>query len=242
MTAIPSWLGATSLQGAQAGQVNQFLGAHAVTYLYAATQKAAQSTAGSGAVNSNGVWMAQSFSTAVGQTAVGRVVLTLAVTGSPAPLVVNLYANSGGAPTGSALVSASVPREFLTGSPAALSIPLPATVTASTTYWIVTTAVGDPSNLHSWSKSNQTSGASTSANGTTWAAQTYGLLYQVYDQTASGSLTHTWEDAGARWTGMGYNATSQVTGLREYTVAQASGYIQANRTLTYSGTLLIGVA
>jgi len=242
VTGIPSWLGATSGQGAQAGQVNQFLGTHAITYLYAGVQRAAQSTAGSGAVNSNSLWIAQSFATASGQTAIGRAVLTLAVTASPAPLTVGLYANSAGAPTGSALVSASVPKEFLTGSATALSIPLPATVTASTTYWIVTTAVGDPSNLYSWSKSNQTSGASTSANGTTWAAQTYGLLYQVYDQTVSGGLAHTFEDSGARWTGLTYNASSLPTKSQEYTVAQSSGYIQANRTLSYSGTSLTGVA
>lgn len=242
MTGIPSWLGATSGQGAQAGQVNQFLGSHPSTFVYAAVQRAAQNTAGAGAVNSNSLWIAQSFATASGQTAIGRVVLTLAVTGSPAPLTVGLYANSAGAPTGAALVSVAVAKEFLTGTPAALSIPLPATVTASTTYWIVATAVGDVSNFFSWSKSNQVTGASTSANGTVWAAQAYGLLYQVYDQSASGSLTHTFEDSGARWTGLGYNASSQVSKLQEYTVAQSSGYIQSNRTLSYSGTLLTGVA
>lgn len=240
MTGIPTWLGATSGQGAQAGQVNQFLGSHPSTFVYAGVQRAAQNTAGAGAVNSNSLWIAQSFATASGQTAVGRVALTLAVTGSPVPLTVGLYANSAGAPTGSALVSVSVPKEFASGT--ALSIPLPATVTASTTYWIVATAVGDVSNFYSWSKSNQVTGASTSANGTTWAAQAYGLLYQQYDQSASGNLTHAFEDSGVRWTGMGYNASNQVTKLQEYTVAQSSGYIQSNRTLSYSGTLLTGVA
>lgn len=235
------WLGATAGAAPAAAQVNQFVFAHAFTPLYAAVQKAAQSTAGSGAVNSNSLWIAQSFATAAGQTAVGRVVLTLAVTGSPAPLIVGLYANSAGAPTGSALVSAPVPQEFLTGSAATLSIPLPASVTASTTYWIVTAAVGDPSNLYAWSKSNQTSGASTSTNGTTWSAQTYGLLYQVYDQATSGTLTHTWEDSGARWTGMAYTS-NKLTSVQEYTVAQSSGYVGSSRALTYSGTSLIGVA
>lgn len=242
MTGIPSWLGATANSATQAGQVNQFLGAHAATLLYAATIQASQTVIGSGAVNSNSTWIAQSFATGSGQTAIGRVNLSLSVTGSPSPLTVGLYANSAGAPTGSALVSTVVPREFLTGSASGLSIPLPATVAASTTYWIVTQAVGDPSNFFSWYKSNQVAGASTSANGTAWAAQAYGLLYVVYDQTATGQLTHTWEDSGARWTGLVYNAGNQVTGLQEYTVAQASGYIQANRTLTYSGSLLTGVA
>lgn len=241
MTGIPSWLGAAAGQSALAGQVNQFLGAHAVTFVYTGVQRAAQSTAGTGAVNSNSLWIGQSFATAAGQTAVGRVVLTLAETGAPAPLTVSLYATLSGAPTGSPLVSTVVPREFLTGTAAALSIPLLATVTASTTYWIVTTAVGDPSDLYSWSKSNQTSGASTSTNGTTWTAQTYGLLFQVYDQSTSSGLVHTFEDAGARWTGLSYNTSNQITRVQEYTAAQASGYIQANRALSYSGALLTGV-
>lgn len=241
MTGAPAWQGATAGQPPLAAQANQFLGPHAATLVYAGTQQAAQSTAGSGAVNSNGLWIAQSFTTGAGQAAVGRVVLTLAVTGSPAPLTVGLFANSGGAPAGSALVSAAVPREFLTGTAAALSIPLPAAVIASATYWIVAAAVGDASDYFSWSKSNQASGASTSPDGITWTAQTYGLLFQVYDQTATGSLTHTFEDSGARWTGLEY-VSGQVTGLQEYTAVQASGYAESNRVLSYSGTLLTGVA
>ena len=241
MSVVPAWLGATAGSPAQAGQVNQFLGAHPSTILYAAVQQAAQNTAGAGAQNSNGTWIAQSFTTGAAQTALGRVVLTLAETGSPAPLTVSLYANSGGNPSGSALVSTVVPKEFLSGSAAALSIPLPATVTALTTYWLVTQAVGSVGNLYSWSKSNQVTGCSTSATGTSWTAQAFGLLYQVYDQAGSGNLTHTWEDAGARWTGLTYTA-NQISGLVEYTAAQASGYIEANRALTYSSGQLVGVA
>lgn len=240
MTGTPAWNGATAGSPPLAAQINQFLGPHAATLLYQGTQQAAQNTAGAGAVNSNSLWIAQSFATTGGQASVGRAVLTLAVTGTPTPLTVGLYANAAGAPTGSALVSVAVPAEFLTGAPAALSIPLPAAVTASTTYWIVTTAVGDVSDYFSWSKSNQVSGASTSPDGITWTAQAYGLLFQIYDQTVTGALAHTFEDAGARWTGLGYTS-SQLAKLQEYTAAQASGYVESNRTLSYSGTLLTGV-
>lgn len=242
MTGIPSWLGATSGQAAQAGQVNQFLGAHAATFLYAATLRAQAATAGSGSFGSNGQWLAQSFTTASGQTSVGRVVLTLAVTGSPAPTAISIYASSGGLPTGSALVSTNLPLEFVAGTASAVSIPVPCTVTASTQYWIVMNSVGSTGNQFSWSVNNVGSGAAVSFNGTTWSTQTFGLMYQMYDQTATGALTHTWEDSGARWTGAGYSAANQLTNLREYTAAQASGYVEANRTLTYSGTSLIGVA
>ena len=47
----PTWLGATTGYNAYAGQVNQFLATHAVTYLYAGAEQASQGTAGSGGVN-----------------------------------------------------------------------------------------------------------------------------------------------------------------------------------------------
>ena len=242
MSAIPSWLGATAGQPAQAGQANQFLGAHPATYLYAAALQVQANTAGSGSQGTSTQWLAQSFTTAAAQTAVGRVVLQLAVTGSPSPGTVSIYASSGGLPTGSPLVSTALPKEFVGGSAAAVSIPLPLTVTASTQYWIVVSEVGSAGNLFSWSQNNVGSGAATSTNGTSWTAAAYGLMYQVYDQSASGLLTHTWEDAGARWTSLGYNGTSQLTALKEYTAAQSSGYLQSARALTYSGSLLTGIA
>ena len=65
---IPTWLGATASQPAAAGQVNQFLGAHPNTFLYAATLQAQANTAGSGSFGSNGQYLAQSFTTGAAQT------------------------------------------------------------------------------------------------------------------------------------------------------------------------------
>lgn len=240
----PVWLAATAGQPAKAGQINQFLGAHASTLIYTGVQRAAQSTAGAGAVNSNGLYIAQSIATAAGQTAVGRIVLTLAVTGTPAPLTVSLQANVAGAPSGTPLVTTLVPREFLSGTPNATLIPLPATgLTASTTYWIVANAVGDASNYYSWSKSNQVAGTSTSANGTTWTAQAYGLLYQVYDQTPVQPLVNTWEDGGARWTAFAYDTSGRPSVIAEYTAGQsATGYATSLRSLAYTGGFLTGLS
>lgn len=242
MTGIPIWLGATAGQATQAGQISQFLGAHAATYLYAGTLHAQANTAGSGSSGSNGQWLAQSFTTASGQTQVGRVVLTLALAGSPAPTTIGIYASSGGLPTGSALASTPLPKEFVPGTATAISIPVPCTVTALTQYWIIMSAAGSSGNQYSWSLNNVGSGAAISTNGTTYTSQAFGLMYQMFDQTVTGNLTHIWEDAGARWTYAGYNSSNQITKLEEYTVGQASGYIEANRTLTYSGSSLIGVA
>lgn len=241
--AVP-WQAATAGQSALAGQVNQFLVSHAVTYVYTGNQQAAQSTAGAGGVASNGTWIAQSFATASGQTTTGYVIVTAKVTASPAPWAVSIQANSAGAPSGTALVSAAVPKEFLTSSAAAQAVMLPVTgLTASTTYWVVAQAVGDVSNFFTWSKSNQVTGTSTSTNGTTWTPQAFGLLYKVFDATAVMPVAGTWEDSGSRWTALAYNGSGALTGIEEYTVGSAAnGYTASSRSLTYTTGLLTGVA
>lgn len=240
--ATPAWIGASTGQPQLAAHVNQFLGAHAASLVYTGASISSQTTAGSGGVNSNGLWVAQSFTTGTA-TALGRARLTLGYTGSPNPLTLSLYANSGGAPTGSALTSTVVPANCLTAAGAAVSVPLPAGLTPSSTYWLVVPAVGDGSDFYTWSKSNQTSGASTSANGATWTAQTYGLLFSCFDQSPIPPLTHTWEDSGARWTTLTGNTDNQPTSLQEYTVAQGAGqYVYSSRAMTYAGGSLASIA
>lgn len=239
--ATPNWIGATVAQPPLAAQVDQFLGTHAITYLYTGASGGGQTTLGSGSVNSNGLYIAQSF-TAVANYNLGRVVLAFStVTGSPTvPTTVSIQTSSGGAPSGTALVTTTVPPQFLVSN---VSIPVPCALTSGAVYWIVLAAVGDGSDYVSWLKTNQTSGASTSTNGTSWTAQTYGLYYAVWDQETFLPLTHTWEDGGARWTAELYTGVNELSSLREYTVAQGAGqYVSSSRALTYSGTSLVSVA
>lgn len=246
MTAVPAWLGATAGQPTLAGSVNQFLGTHTSQYLYAGALQASQTTVGSISVNTVGQWLAQSFTTGASQTTVGYVTVplrTATTSGSSLPpTTLSIYANSGGAPTGSPLISVTVTAEYaFNASLSTLAIyPLPLTgLTASTEYWLVTPSAGTSGNHFNWYKSNQTSGASLSTNGTSWTAQTYGFLYAIYDQTASGLMTATWEDSGARWTVLTYNSLSQISTLAEYTVGQTTaGYTQGLRTLSYSNAQL----
>lgn len=247
-----NWLAAAPGPLPLAQQVNQFLVSHPTMYLYTGTQTAQQITAGATSTSSNSLWLAQSFATAVGQTAVGYVTVPITTTSTSgtalAPTTLSLYANSGGAPTGSALVSTTLTAEyanFASGGTATVLVdyPLPVTgLTASTTYWLVLHSTAS-TGFYTWYRSNQVTGASTSSNGTTWAAQAYGFEYQISDQTASGALQLTWEDAGARWTWSNFNALAQLTQYAEYTVAQgANAYVQSTRTLTYSSGLLTKVA
>ena len=238
----PAWIGASTSSPPLAAQINQFLGAHQATYLYTGASLGGQATAGSGAVNTNGLYVAQAFTPGSNQSP-GRFLLTLAVTGSPAPLTLSIQTNIAGAPSGTALATTKVPPGFLTGSATSTSIPLPCTLASGVEYWIVAGAVGDASDYYSLSKSNQTSGVSTSTNGTSWTTQTYGILYSRFDQSAVLPLVHTWEDFGARWTTFAFNTNGTPSKLEEYTVAQAAGdYVQSVRAFTYSGTSLTSIA
>ncbi len=244
--ATPNWIGASTGSQPLAAQTNQFLGTHAITYVYTGTSFSTQSTTGSGGTNSFATWLAQSFTTGGSTTSVGRARINLSFTGSPTPMTLSLYANSAGAPTGAPLASTVVPSAYLTAGGATVSIPVPASgLAVSTTYWLVIPALGDASNYVTWTRNNQVSGASTSTNGTTWAAQAYGFIYNVFDQSVIPPLAHTWEDAGVRWTAETINAANEMTKLQEYTVAQAANdYVYSSRTLTYdsTGSNLVSVA
>jgi hypothetical protein len=246
----PTWQAASSGQLPKTAQVNQLLGPHQAQILYPSLRKANQSTAGAGSVNTDGTYLAQSFTTASGQTQVGYVRLTISTTGGLTgllpPTTVSLYASSGTAPTGSALGTVHLTAEYVASSPAIVSIPLPVTgLTASTSYWLVMASAGDASHFFNWFKSNQVSGASTSPDGSTWTAQAYGLLYEVWDQTIASSATQpifTWEDDGAAWTWLDYNGDGTLNIIAEYTTGQTSTtYTQSYRTLAYSNFTLTAV-
>lgn len=247
MTSTPTWQAATSGQPPLAQHANQILGTHTVQVLYTGVEQASQSTAGAGSASSNGLWIAQQFTSGASQTAVGYVVLTLTAGSSLGanlgPLTVGLYASAGGAPSGAPLVTTTVTAEYAAGAPSPLLIPLPAAVAPSTSYWIVTAPAGGATYSYAWAHSNQTSGASTSATGSAWTAQSYGLLFQVWDQAPVLPQVGTREDGGARWTAQTVNGSGQITMLAEYTAGQTTGgYLQSVRTVTYSGNDMTGVA
>ena len=239
--ATPNWIGATAGQAPLASQVNQLLGTHAVTMVYTGVSLGSSTTLAGAATNSNGLWIAQAFTPGV-QTA-QRWVFTLAVTGSPAPLVMSIQTDSAGAPSGTALATTLIPNAFVPGAAGQVSVPTAAVAfAAATQYWAVFNAVGDPSNFYAVSRTTAASGASTSTNGSTWTAQAYGLYYNRFDNSITAPLLHTYEDSGVRWTTLSRNANTTVSGLKEYNTAQNSGFFQSVRTFTYSGTDLTAVS
>src|SRR6185312_13320856 len=167
LMAAPAWIAATSGQPPRAAHVDQYLVSHAATYLYAGTQQGGQTTLGSGSAATNGLFLAQSF-TAGSNFSLGRAVLYLALTGLPATTTVSIQTSTGSAPTGTALVSTTLPPAMVPASAATVSVPLPCSLASGTAYWIVVAVAGDASDFYAWSKSNQVTGASTSTNGTSW--------------------------------------------------------------------------
>lgn len=241
--ATPNWQGATSGQRAQAAQVNQFLGTHTVNYVFAGATGGSSTTLAGTATNSNSLYIAQQFTPGSTQT-IQRWLFTLAVTGSPAPLTLTIQTNNSGAPSGTVLSTTLIPKEYLTGTATAVSVPtLPVVFTGGTAYWFVFNAVGDVSNFYSVSRTTAASGASTSSNGTSWAGQGYGLYYNRFDNSVTGSLIHTYEDSGARWTTFAFNANATPSALQEFTQGQtATGYTYSSRAFNYTSGALTSLS
>jgi hypothetical protein len=249
MATTPTWQAATSGQAPMAGHANQFLGSHAAQILYAGAVQSSQTTAGTGSTTTNGLYLAQSFTTGSSQTTLGYVQMDLSSGGATSgnqlgPTTVSLQTSSSSHPSGTPLVSTTITAEYVSLAPTYITVPLPYTgLTASTQYWIVVNSAGNATYAYTWLTSNQTSGASTSTNGTTWSAQTYGFLYRVYDKTATGLRTASWDDSGARWTWTAYNTDNQISSYAEYTAGQTTaGYLQSFRSMSYTNGLLVGVS
>ena len=238
------WLAAVSGQLPLAQQPNALQVTHASVILYTATLKTAGGyVLGSGSVTSNTSWNATSFTTAVGQTAVGYVIMniTAATTSGSllSPWTVSLYTDNAGVP-GTVLVSTTVPTEYFNSVGPNPPVPLPVTgLTASTKYWIVTNQVGTVSNNYSWAKNNVGSGAATSSNGTSWTTQAYGLTYEVFDQSAVMPSLFTYDDGGQYWTYTSRDTENRIATLLEYVGGQtAAGYQQTFRQFFYTNGLI----
>lgn len=252
MVVTPTWLGATAGFSGVAGQANQFLGTHAAQFVYSGTLREGQSTGSSVYSSSQSTWLSQEFTTASTQTSISYLQLQIStVGGSPTlqlinPLIVSLYADSLGFPTGSPLITTTVSSQQVYNSGFWLVVPMPITsLTGLTNYHIVTQAVGTATHYYTWQQAVSGTGAATSSDGVSWTAQSYGFMYQVYDQsgTLGSKVNAVIEDNGARLTQFTYNANGTLATTNEYNVAQGTNtYLSQNRTFTYTNGLLTGVS
>lgn len=253
MVITPTWNATVSGESGNAGQINQFLGAHTSTWEYAngGVLQAQQSTAVAIYQSTYQTYLSQVFTTGAAQTAIGQVKLRVSVVNGSAisqvipPLTLSLYLDSGGIPTGSLLSSISIDEISVAVSTAWLTLPLNVNgLTPSTAYNLVLSPQGTSTTYYVWQQSNQTFGAATSGDGVTWNMQSYGFTYQIYDTSANGStlISFLVDDAGARQVQVVTNALGQVTQLIERVQIPNGSFFTSTRNLTYTTGLLTGVA
>ena len=246
---VPAYLAAAVTYPGRPGQINQFLVSHTTDMVYAGTLKSSQTTGSAVYTSTNGAYIAQQFTTASNQTAIGQVWIQIStVGGSPTsatitPLSVSIYSNSGGVPQGSAIATTTFNEQYVYSAPFWLQVPFNVTgLGASTSYQIVVAAAGNSSHYYTWQHSNQVTGGSTSPDGVNWTSQAYGMMYQIYDQTSNGALQYLFSDNGARWTQFTYDTLGRISTITENTVAQDGSDFLSVRTLSYTNGLLTVVS
>lgn len=200
-----TWQAPTPGQATVVGHVNQFLVGHPSTLVYAGAAAVTDPTLGGSADQLGSGQLAQVFQVA-STTTLSYIRLALGAIGAGADVLVSIQAQSGGGsfPSGTPLAAAVVPAEWLaSGIQAAaslFSIPLSASLTALTNYYIVLQPASGLLGNGAYSQAAATfndaeltrstagSGALTyNPSTTTWTAQAYG--YGVYLRAGtSGSL------------------------------------------------------
>lgn len=249
MVTTPIWQGASAGFAANAGHVNQFLGTHSSSFILSgATLQSSQATGHSGQAaftDSVTYYISQTIVTTASQTTIGSLGLQLNVVGgSPSltlvpPITVSLYADLLGSPTGSPLATTTISGQYVYSSSFWVQVPLVVSgLTPLTNYHIVTSLTGNSNHYYAWQRSNQSSGAATSTNGTTWVNQSYGMMYQVYDQNGTGVVTFVYDDGGSHWVRFTYNTNGSVATITEHTATQSGSSLDSSATLTYTNGLM----
>ena len=245
----PAWQGAASggVVAVNAGHINQFLGTHKIAFAYTGTAQVSGPGSSSGSQGSNGLWLAQPFTTGASQSRVERLTMSALIAGSPSSTwQVGIQTDSGGSPSGTWLCWCYVPKGFLTTSARSISIPAGIAVSSSTKYHIVAAAAGGTGNDFLWQTGTSTGVVGlTSTNGTSWSALTVTYLFSVF-AGSSGQLINIAEDGAApytHWCEFIWNSANELGTVNEaVNVTTSSNVFDSERTLSYSNGVLTSVA
>lgn len=252
--ATPTWIAPTSGYQGNGGQINQFLGVHDSSWIYVGSVTNSETIGDAVYQSTESQYISQQFTTTGTQTSVGSVGLQVSVVNGLAlsdaipPLSVSIYATAAGGstPTGTALATTEISQSVVYNAPFWLTVPIAVNMlTPSTVYQIVVGLVGNANTYYVWQQSNQVAGASTSPDGVNWTSTSYGMMYQVYNQAASGLGLPSvlYDDQGARITTLTYNASGTLlTGIQENIDNQAGDVISYSRAFNYSNNSLTGLS
>lgn len=248
--AVPAWQAPVTGYQGNAGQVNQFLGAHPATFVYPGGAVLVPSGSGSGVYQSTaGQYLAQQFTAPVTAATSAQVQIS-AVGGSPTlplipPLVTGIYADGTAAgtpgPAGSVLAAATLAGGYIYSSPFWVSAyPGLSALTAGSVYWLVTSPAGTGGHYYTWQEALSGTPAMTSPDGLIWTALASPLMLEL---TGAGTGTQPQaivEDDGARVTTLTWSS-GQPTGITEQVAAQDGTTLTQSRSLTYTSGFLTGV-
>ncbi len=252
MTVVPTFKAAVAGYGGNAGMSNQFLMPHNGNLVYDSAVAQSKQTIGNAVYTSTqDQYLSQQFITGPTQSAIGFIWLQISVVGGSAitsninPLVVGVYADAGGEPTGTALGAAALAETAVYAAPFWVPILLPVSgLTGNTAYHIVVAPSGTSSSYYAWQHNNQVAGASISPDAVAWDDQAFGFMYQVFDLGAGAGAKWLYllEDTANRSTQFSYDAGNNLTGIVEQTVDQTgANNVQYGRSLTYTNGQLTGV-
>lgn len=247
----PTWSAAVTGQPTAAGGVDQFLGTHAITWLYTGARflDSSAGSAGSGLTTlSEYIDLPFTMPSSPAQTVLARVELYYSFTGTPPDVTFTVQTDNGsGQPSGTVLQTIVVPADFWLAQLGVgwLSIPIALTgLTAGTKYHLVSQPAGTAGNIVTFSNTSTIptgfAAVNTSTNGTSWTAGSTTLRIGLINGN-TGSAVHSWEDSGARWTTLTPGPVPPLPAhLLEYTAGSAT-QIRSTRTFSYSNGLLIGM-
>ena len=244
--ATPPWHAVAAAGTLSVGDITQFLGTHGCSLLYQGTSQVADTTAVTGSLVTNtgsaAQWIAQPFTTAVGQTTITRIELDLVGIGTGHDTTVEIRTDNAGAPSNVTLFSITLPLEFETGI---ISIPINLTgLSASTKYHIVVDGTVDTSNYVAVQRSaTSVNAALLSASGTgSWSSAGFTAYFNVFSGV-NGVLRNTYEDAGARWTTIDYTNSAAAGNTTPVHIGEyTTGSLRSWRTCTFTNGQLVSVA
>ena len=245
--ATPTYIAVTDGDSFIAGQINQYLGTHDISYIYAGAS-----------VNSNTGTIAaydELYDQAVAQSffaasagAVGWVTLWAKAASVGSDVIFSIQPDSGGSgPTGTVLGQTLVPADHFSSASAgaAVTFPIPVTgLTSGDVYWVCASMGGSSVSYVEFGYIAAHAGLATSAGGSAaWSiSASTSLYFDISSGGTFGKLYGTWEDEGARWTWITW-AAGLLVDVYEYTAGSApSNELQSARAITYTGVLPVAVA
>lgn len=237
----PSWSPAITGAPASAGQVDQFLGTHGISYIYqGASIGGITSATATQNVNPTTPFVDQKFT--MSGTVIQRFLLRCGITGSGAPLVVGLYTDNAGNPN-TLLASVSLPTEWV-GANSLISWPLQMTglTNGSILHWAFSSPAATSGNfpvLTTGASAGFVARTATVFPGGTWTPLATSVDISWYNAAVTGRIVNTWEDSGLRVTGVNFTAAGVVAQVYEWTSGATP--LQSFRQVAATSGVLTGV-